>query len=55
MRQEAGYWIDTSEGFVESLLTTVTAPDTFYLCLDHGIRNEQKVVGPSAQVLSFLD
>ena len=33
--QEAVYWIDTTEGFVERLLTTATAPDTFYLCRDH--------------------
>jgi hypothetical protein len=31
---EASYWIDTSEGFVESLLDG-QPNDTFYLCLDH--------------------
>ena len=33
-KSEADYWIDTEEGFVESLLTE-GAPDTFYLCADH--------------------
>ena len=37
--QEATYWIDTGEGFVESLLAKSTkapsANQTFYLCIDH--------------------
>jgi len=31
---EASYWIDTSEGFVESLLEA-SSPSTFFLCIDH--------------------
>jgi hypothetical protein len=33
-KDEASYWIDTEDGFVESLLTN-GAPSTFYLCADH--------------------
>jgi hypothetical protein len=31
---EAEYWIDTTEGFLENLMTE-KGPETFYLCLDH--------------------
>jgi hypothetical protein len=31
---EASKWIDTSNGFVETLLNS-PAPETFYLCSDH--------------------
>jgi hypothetical protein len=34
-RLEASYWIDTAEGFIENLLKTQEAADTFYLCLSH--------------------
>jgi hypothetical protein len=34
-KTEASYWIDTGDGFVESLLATVSVPSTFYLCADH--------------------
>jgi hypothetical protein len=39
---EASKWIDTSEGFVETLLLTAKAPDAFYLCTGHAsaIANE---------------
>jgi hypothetical protein len=33
--READYWIDTSDGFTETLLATVDAPETFYMCVDH--------------------
>ena len=34
-RLEASYWIDTAEGFIENLLKTQQAVDTFYLCVSH--------------------
>jgi hypothetical protein len=34
-REEASYWIDTAEGFIENLLKTQQAVETFYLCLNH--------------------
>ena len=33
-KAEATYWIETSKGFCESLLTP-PPPETFYLCIDH--------------------
>jgi hypothetical protein len=41
-KTEASYWIDTSEGFVEALLSKGT-DETFYLCVDHkcGIENSE--------------
>jgi hypothetical protein len=34
-QEEASYWIDTAEGFIENLLKTQQAVDTFYLCVSH--------------------
>jgi hypothetical protein len=34
-KEEATHWIDTSEGFTETMLETVEAPGTFYLCDTH--------------------
>lgn len=34
-QNEAEYWIDTDNGFVEQLLASTTNTGTFYLCGDH--------------------
>jgi hypothetical protein len=34
-QDEASYWIDTSNGFTEALLPSLTVPETFYLCSNH--------------------
>ena len=41
-KDQASWWIDTSQGFTETLLGLGPAHDTFYLCSDHygEIQNE---------------
>jgi hypothetical protein len=52
--QEASYWIDTSEGFVESLLDA-TVPHTFYLCIDHQYELDGKDVNEGGYVHLRID
>ena len=41
-KDEASYWIDAEEGFLETLMG-ITAPKTFYVCVDHmnDLQNEE--------------